>query len=571
MSITWRAAIGVLAWLLRRLFRAAAGAGIERCGGSPGHSARDARHDAVRRDRSRRGWHRDASVQCACCPRPALPAGLCGRSRNPAVARVDHDRTVSGRPRRPPERALSLFRSSGDCRDAAQGTELLHGGVRVVIRARAALRPGARLRCLQRRFPSGSSERTASETTDAAIAEIKAGQSAGRSFSGSITTIRIIPTRLRSRFAPATRRRRISARSRIVDEQLGRLVQAFEERAKRLDVPSAIVVVGDHGEGLGEHGEAQHGNLLYQSTMHVPLVIVGPGVHAGRERHAGEHAPNLRHDARLGRRVVEHSLREANPRIRSRARRGDAAVPRLRMAAAGDDASPTGKKAILAGDDSKPTISRPIRARSKPRDRRPIFRRPRARRSRLSAPSLEAREGAGPRSTRKRSRRLASLGYVSATLRAGRPARARRGPRTWRRCSTSSISASGLFVPEQYAKAIPLLERDPRRGSLQPRRRAAARGRALGARARPQALDMFERARRSRPPPDVRMTWRSTTPAGASGRARRRSSSTSSPDAGSAAGARGPRVVRERQDRLGEAIALRQRIYRVRQPTPPSS
>ena len=40
-------------------------------------------------------------------------------------------------------------------------------------------------------------------------------------------------------------------------------------------------MVGDHGEGLGEHGEAQHGNLLYQATMRVPLVLVGPGVAPG--------------------------------------------------------------------------------------------------------------------------------------------------------------------------------------------------------------------------------------------------------------------------------------------------
>ncbi len=38
---------------------------------------------------------------------------------------------------------------------------------------------------------------------------------------------------------------------------------------------------GDHGEGLGEHGESQHGKLLYQATMHVPLVVVGPGVTPG--------------------------------------------------------------------------------------------------------------------------------------------------------------------------------------------------------------------------------------------------------------------------------------------------
>src|SRR4051812_32271674 len=42
-----------------------------------------------------------------------------------------------------------------------------------------------------------------------------------------------------------------------------------------------IVVTGDHGESLGEHGEAEHGILLYDSTLHVPLVIQGPGITAG--------------------------------------------------------------------------------------------------------------------------------------------------------------------------------------------------------------------------------------------------------------------------------------------------
>lgn len=37
-------------------------------------------------------------------------------------------------------------------------------------------------------------------------------------------------------------------------------------------------VAADQGEGLGGHGELQHGNLLYQSTMRVPLVVIGPAV-----------------------------------------------------------------------------------------------------------------------------------------------------------------------------------------------------------------------------------------------------------------------------------------------------
>ncbi len=66
-----------------------------------------------------------------------------------------------------------------------------------------------------------------------------------------------------------------------MDVQLGRLVAAFDAHAGRTGSTAAIVVTGDHGEGLGDHGELQHGNLLYQSTMHVPLVMVGPGVAPG--------------------------------------------------------------------------------------------------------------------------------------------------------------------------------------------------------------------------------------------------------------------------------------------------
>ena len=38
-----------------------------------------------------------------------------------------------------------------------------------------------------------------------------------------------------------------------------------------------IVVTGDHGEGLGEHGEETHGLFLYDSTLHVPLILKTAG------------------------------------------------------------------------------------------------------------------------------------------------------------------------------------------------------------------------------------------------------------------------------------------------------
>ncbi len=44
---------------------------------------------------------------------------------------------------------------------------------------------------------------------------------------------------------------------------------------------TVIAVTGDHGESLGEHGESEHGILLYDATLHVPLILQGPGVPVG--------------------------------------------------------------------------------------------------------------------------------------------------------------------------------------------------------------------------------------------------------------------------------------------------
>ena len=65
-----------------------------------------------------------------------------------------------------------------------------------------------------------------------------------------------------------------------VDEQIGRLLRGLA----RLDAWSRrlVVITADHGESLGEHGEATHGVFLYQATLHVPLVVAGPGWPAGR-------------------------------------------------------------------------------------------------------------------------------------------------------------------------------------------------------------------------------------------------------------------------------------------------
>jgi len=67
---------------------------------------------------------------------------------------------------------------------------------------------------------------------------------------------------------------------RSVDEQLERL---FAELARRglLD-RTLVVVTGDHGEEFGEHRWFGHGSQLYEESLHVPLLLYGAGVPAGR-------------------------------------------------------------------------------------------------------------------------------------------------------------------------------------------------------------------------------------------------------------------------------------------------
>jgi len=66
------------------------------------------------------------------------------------------------------------------------------------------------------------------------------------------------------------------------DSALGHFV-AFLKKKDWYD-GALIVVVGDHGEGLGEHHEDTHGIFLYDSTTHVPLLVKLPNNReAGRE------------------------------------------------------------------------------------------------------------------------------------------------------------------------------------------------------------------------------------------------------------------------------------------------
>lgn len=70
-------------------------------------------------------------------------------------------------------------------------------------------------------------------------------------------------------------RRRYRLEVEYVDRELGRLL-ARMERLKLME-NTLLVVVADHGEGLGDHGLIGHVDQLYDSLLRVPLILRWPG------------------------------------------------------------------------------------------------------------------------------------------------------------------------------------------------------------------------------------------------------------------------------------------------------
>lgn len=61
----------------------------------------------------------------------------------------------------------------------------------------------------------------------------------------------------------------------FTDSQVGRLLEWIDRQG--LTDNTVVVVVGDHGEGLGSHGESEHGYYIYDYAVRVPLLIRLPG------------------------------------------------------------------------------------------------------------------------------------------------------------------------------------------------------------------------------------------------------------------------------------------------------
>jgi choline-sulfatase len=74
------------------------------------------------------------------------------------------------------------------------------------------------------------------------------------------------------------------------DEIVGNLVQ-FLKRRGEYD-RALIIFLSDHGEGLGDHGEQEHGLFLYDETIRVPLIVKLPG-RAGAGRRVSQPVQHL--------------------------------------------------------------------------------------------------------------------------------------------------------------------------------------------------------------------------------------------------------------------------------------
>jgi choline-sulfatase len=416
-------------------------------------------------------------------------------------------------------------------------------------------------------LPAGAAERTAKATTDRALAALADG--GGRPLFLWVHYFEphapyAPPEPFRTRYANAPYLGEVAA----MDEQVARLVDAFEKQAAG---PRAIVVVADHGEGLGDHGEAQHGNLLYRSTMNVPLVIAGPGI-----------APGALSDTPVSTRRVFHTILDwagldAKDSLRGpdtgEVVLGEAMKPFLSYGWQPQVMALDGyHKAIAAGrveaydvaaDPAEArdlgeaaTLSRPLRDA--------LREYPVPSLGAAAAAAAKAPEALGEEDRRK----LAALGYVTG---GAAPVVRKDAPRPVDMAPLFALQeeVSGLFVAGEYAAALPLLERilaaDPH--NLDAALRLATAHSSLGHAG--QAAAAFERAGRIAPEsPDVRVylglhyargpSWERAVPL-------LELALSETPD-------RLPVLealarIRSRQGRAADAVALLERTYALRTPT----
>lgn len=235
-----------------------------------------------------------------------------------------------------------------------------------------------------------------------------------------------------------------------MDQQIARLVDAVAQyRAQR---PGLTILTADHGEGLGDHGEMQHGNLIYESVMHVPLLIQGAGVTPG----SFQEPVSIRHiygtALRFAGLDAQYDLREPQPEIVL----GEAMKPFLQYGWSPQTAGWIGDEKLISGrkkelydlTDDPGEQSNLLATRTVNSDLG-------ARVAEYPLPNLDA---AAPDLSTEQMERLSSLGYAASVsapvIRDDAPM-----PAEMTHIFADLDTASDLFVQQQYARAAETFER----------------------------------------------------------------------------------------------------------------
>ncbi len=116
-------------------------------------------------------------------------------------------------------------------------------------------------------------ERPAGEVTDAALAWLDEAPGA-RFFSWVHYYDPHSPYEPPEPFAERYRNRPYVGEIAYVDSEVGRLLAWLDENGRARD--TVVIVMGDHGESLGEHGESGHGFFIYEGATRVPFIVRAP-------------------------------------------------------------------------------------------------------------------------------------------------------------------------------------------------------------------------------------------------------------------------------------------------------
>jgi arylsulfatase A-like enzyme/Tfp pilus assembly protein PilF len=242
------------------------------------------------------------------------------------------------------------------------------------------------------------------------------------------------------------------------DAAVGMLLDDLKRRG--LYERSIVMLLADHGEGLGDHGEAEHGLLLYREALQVPLLLKLPG-----GRRAGERVE------------VPVGLVDVYPTLRA-----------LAGLEGGDRKALAGRPLLLPSDGPREIVAETyyprlhygwselvsvIRDRyhyihgpspelfdvvADPAERRDLLRDQRRVYAELRQVAVaNKRELAGPEDADEETRkRLAALGYASSTVRV---AAGEELPNPRERIGSLARlqEAANLVTQRDYAKAVPLL------------------------------------------------------------------------------------------------------------------